>query len=400
MRTTKQRQSRAKAVRTAKPRAVKAQPAQRKTVPLRNNPISIRTPSTMVFEREEWIGSFQKTGGGGFELISPSDAFPGFDLNPGNPLLFPWLANVSHSFEKYQFQYVELCLVPGNATTSTGRHYLSFDYDWEDPVATTAVDMMTNLTAASGSMWEPLKIKLDIKRLNEIPWRFVSDATRVEDAKRLIYAGYFMVAGDLVDDSVFDLKIKYKVALSNPCLPVPSTVPEISNPETLGAGQREGFPQLPRASGLNPGIIGIDLPVLAGISAPTGAVGASAYFAPSQIKSIQLVVEDAKSGSTPSSYAEDTTLGVRFFDKTGTEVGILYNMIAALGTAARSMLVMSGIADNTTWSVNGGLNRRIARIVMDEVMRAFPATAYIVPYLISTAGQTLTTTRIKAYTEL
>lgn len=347
----------------------------------------------MMVSKEEYIGAFTITAAS-FSLVPPSATFPGFDLNPANGLLFPWLSNVAPMFEKYQFEALEFILTPGNPSTAVGRYYMAVDYDWDDAVATTAVQMMQNHGSVMGSVWEPLTLRVDAAKLNSvIKQRYVADAVRYADSQRFVYAGFLMVGAVSPAATTFDLSVRYKLALINECLPNTSTLNTVGLATTVLAAGANTLRSLPMVTAMGKVLSGLNGTPTLGVY-PTGSEAYS--IPPSAIGTLLLQIRDNIVGTTPASYAADTILDGVVFDGNGTSLGYFSGLPATVGS-----MIQSGVDNAATWAAASGYNKRAISIDLRALRVLFATAAYIFPYLFSTAGQTLSNLNVQAkYKEL
>lgn len=377
MKTASNKTKQVNKVRAApKPKAIAAaMPSQR----------SNRISSEHVVANREFVGTVTDIGAA-FQLIGESQGFPGYDVNPGNSKLFPWLSVVARGYEKYRFDQLVLEVVARNPTTWPGSVYIAFDYDWNDEPATTAASLMANHGAVSGDVWSPHTLRVDVARMNEgIPWRYVASLPRATQSQRLVYGGYFMLglagASNLTS---FDLFIEYRVKLALPCIheafneattffnsevDVPSTgtplpIPEVSGVDVVKAGQNG----VPGFSGFPFGTNAIRLP---GSSA--GALSMRYYI-------------DGADGS--GDVAPSATLGHNsFYFNLYDSLGILVKSFLAPSSDDRALLSMvrqSSPADDTAaWSTPGAGAQYLVSYTVEGLRRVFPSATYLVPMLAS-----------------
>lgn len=333
-----------------------------------------------------------------FLLLGSSGTFPGYDLNPGNRLIFPWLSLTAQAYEKYRFDMLEFEVVPRNPTSSAGAVYSAVDYDWDDNPATSAAELMTNLGAVSSDVWTPHVLKVDCRRLNEdVPFRYVADMPRTDSSQRMVYAGFFMlgIAGTTGTVS-FDVFARYRVRYSLPCLHAVDSAASYTYtaPVVAGAGTPSYIPSLPTIVGLASVLSGVaGVPLLA--TAPSGA---PAYKLGSVNRGeLSLVAQPATAGSPPSTYAADTYLDGFICDAVGNLLGFL-----STGSVSSVQAQFPGPDTAATWATNGALGKAAYSISMAVLRRAFPLAMYIVPYLASAAGRTYSTsTKFSSrYTEI
>lgn len=352
-------------------------------------PVAVSTPRSgdngvgITLSHREFVTSFSENSVP-FKLMGNSAYAPGYDLNPANVLLFPWLSVIARGYEKYRFERVTFELVPRNPTTMSGSVYFGFDYDFDDSVASTEAELMVNRGAVSGDVWTPKQLNVDIKRLNEdVSWRYCQLGLRGEGTGRMVYGGFLMVGVSGTSAQVsFDLFVTYTVKLS---LPGIHTV--IANKSLKYAASRAlpavdftGFTALPDVG-----------PSLKRVSVSDTPI--STYFdAASQVYKIadsasngllRFVAKPATTGATPESFAIDTVSSAVIYDSDG---GVLdTNLLAVTGIAAGKTSPDASIL----WSTAGATSLLTWSVLLDAIRHTYPKAAYLVPYLQSLAGRVL-----------
>lgn len=341
-------------------------------------------PHEYVLENRELVATFAPIAGA-FVPLGASAFTPGYDLNPGAQLTFPWLSHIAVGYEKYRFEKLSFELVPRNSTSNSGGYVMCVDYDYDDPVPVNAAQVMINHGAVSGDLFSKKVLVVNCARLNEgLPWRYVESNKRVNDAARLMYAGYWF--GAAVGTSVVtacDLYASYKVRLSLPSLHTIDTglVFNYLTEVTIPAATRAAFPILPNVGGLKAGTIGSeDIPQL-------GAYVGKAYKLLGSTRGVMdLVAELGTVGDPPSTYAADTTVDAVAFDINGTQVAS--NVVYDLNQGAQRF---TGVRVEADWAVADKLGRAAWTIFLDKLRLAYPQTAFLVPFIYSTAGRVIST---------
>ncbi len=318
-------------------------------------------------------------------LLGNSGVFPGYDLNPGNVLLFPWLSQVSRAYEKYRFTSLSFEVVPRNPSTASGCIYAAFDYDWDDTPATSIQELMSNAGAVSSDIWRSFTLNIDCSRLQQdVPWRYVAENPRTTNSQRMVYGGFLMIAIAGTSSTVsFDVMVNYTVELSLPCLHqvAGSGVYTWSGPQVLAATPvKNTLPQLPNINGIATVIAGLNgVPVLGGPGSPAYQLSGS------NKGTLSLEAFLATATSEPRSYTTDTLLSAVGYD-------ILGNVLSTdLNTLASSSTPYPAADDVTKWAVTGSTSRQSFSYAIGLLRAALPTLAYIQPYLVSWAGRTLST---------
>lgn len=141
-------------------------------------------------------------------------ATPGYDINPANRQMFPWLAHVADNYEKYHFDRLKFEVVPSQSAATSGRYYLAFDYDWDDEIPSSKTQMMAYRNSIEAPVWEKLEMNVDCACMNrDIPWRYNSIHSRVVNMEpRTVYGGFLIIGIDApTTGNIFDLWVDYTV---------------------------------------------------------------------------------------------------------------------------------------------------------------------------------------------
>lgn len=178
-----------------------------------------RNSNKIVVSRREFVGTATNAGATTFFMSAVSTSMPGYDFNPSEPTMFPWLSQIANSYERFRFNRLSLEFVPSAAASTAGRYYVAVDYDYDDAVPTTKAGMMGNATAVEAAIWQPCRLDCDPKALNaDMPARYVSCTTRGLSVEgRTAFAGYMMIAFDTpTTNQLVDIWVEYEVELSTP----------------------------------------------------------------------------------------------------------------------------------------------------------------------------------------
>lgn len=181
-------------------------------------------------------------------------------INPGNKVLFPWLAGMAFNYETYTIQSMKFTYSPTCPTTTVGLIAMMIDYDAADHPPTNLSDMLNSANAISFAPYENRSMLSSKQQLNKgLKERYIADGVSgaPEDVKTL-YAGSLYVACQGTNSSqVGQLFIEYSVLLKTPSsVRGPSTTggtmywkqsaPTTSNPflSTVNTSTYSGTPQL------------------------------------------------------------------------------------------------------------------------------------------------------------
>lgn len=181
-------------------------------------PVITSRPNGIRVSHHEFCTTISAPLNTAFQVLPPSNLTPGLDLNPGCFELFPWLAGLSRMYEKYRFTSLRFTFVPSQPSTVAGKYYAAIDYDYDDEVPTTKINMLTNHSTVQNSVWAECSLTVDCALMKQnMDWRYtLTSPTRVGGIEpRTVYGGFLVVATDgLSDDCSFDVWADYVVELS------------------------------------------------------------------------------------------------------------------------------------------------------------------------------------------
>jgi hypothetical protein len=323
-----------------------------------------------------------------------SAATPGYDVNPSNALLFPWLCGIAENFEKYRFTSMRVDAIPSAATSVPGRYYMAFDYDYDDPVAITKAALMSNRSACEAPVWETLGLTVQCPEMfREMPWKYCNLNTRNNAVEpRTAYGGYFMFAAETPTPyCTFDLWVTYTVELILPVLDRGGSFNEFETEPTVADNP---FP----ANGTKAGRalkVGISLPgcpvkvVIPGTPDVPNMTMADAFGTGSTLPAGALdcglvqtgrllaKVASTISGSTPASSMLTHSPVVDFaaFDQWGKFIGN-----ASSVTSTESFF--GPATPNQVSTVGAIMNGQVA-IDMADMRTAYPLLKYLIGFLVS-----------------
>lgn len=205
--TTKQNKQLVKTVPVAKARVLRASPPQVDTM-----------RGGIRIQHHEFCTTVSAPSSTAFQILSPSDLTPGLDINPGCAELFPWLSGISRLYEKFRFTNLKFTIVPSQPSTTAGKYYAAIDYDYDDDVPTTKVNMLTNHTTVQHAVWAETELIVDCALMRQnMDWRYtLTNGLRVGGVEpRTVYGGYLLVATDGLSAACsFDIWATYTVELS------------------------------------------------------------------------------------------------------------------------------------------------------------------------------------------
>lgn len=335
-----------------------------------------RLPPGRSITHREMVGSLTSAATANWQSLGISANTPGYDINPANSLLFPWLSTQALSWEKYRFSKLVFELIPGNPSTVPGRIYGVIDYDYDDEVPTSMDTMAGFYGLLTSDVWQPLRIVTDCGRMNQgLPWRFVSQSDRVNGIEpRTAFGGYlFLAAQGTTTACTWDLFVEYTIELSVPQTAqvgatstlVPSVVPLNAVPPG------SYYPlSISTAGSLATAVSGMPgIPVLAlssGASwAGMGVIDATKY----RRGKIELDTVIANCVGTPAANVVQCSLEAFAFNPTGTYLGFLSGACpTGFPFAARvpGEWATAGANLATTWY-----------LLMANIFAAYPTTKFI-----------------------
>lgn len=139
------------------------------------------------------------------------------EVNPGIQETFPWLADISPSFEKYRFKRLAFRYVPSVATSTSGKISISPDYD--------AADDNTNLTkrellqfqdTVNATVWSPVTMRCTGKYLAGLRFTRTAPLASNLDIKTYDVAKLEVRASSTANHMLGELYVDYTVVLEIP----------------------------------------------------------------------------------------------------------------------------------------------------------------------------------------
>lgn len=116
------------------------------------------------------------------------------DVNPGNPIMFPWGSKVFHNYELFTIRHLEFQFHPTGSTSQTGGVVMSYEPDFMDAVPNTTAALLQQDNSVGGSYWQNLSMVIPPHLFNpqHNTAKFVSNTGRTKDYQHV--AGRLMVA--------------------------------------------------------------------------------------------------------------------------------------------------------------------------------------------------------------
>lgn len=138
--------------RVAPPSKVTPAPLAR-GVTVRSNPPVIRgNGKTVTITHREALYTILATG------LANENVYPVGVINPFNPYVFPWLAGIASSYDKYKFHDIVLEFVPLVSSTTAGQVTLAWDPAGSD--STVGYNELSLMHSVANPPWMPMQLRL------------------------------------------------------------------------------------------------------------------------------------------------------------------------------------------------------------------------------------------------
>lgn len=184
---------------------------------------------SITVRHREFVQDIQ--GSEGFTL----DAFA---VNPGNPLLFPWLSSIAQRYESYTFRELHFEYETSVSTITPGTVMLAADYDVTDPAPLTKVQLMSYSKAERGAPWQETRYDARPSDLRKFAaQRYVRGlALPSGDPKTYDVANIFVATQGMSAPvvTVGELYVSYTVVLQTP--QISSALQVAGSAQITGAG--------------------------------------------------------------------------------------------------------------------------------------------------------------------
>jgi len=363
----------------------------------RASTVSASGSGKIVIRKREFVGAATNGSTTGFSVSSLSTATPGYDINPGCPMLFPWLSQVASAFERFRFNKLSFEFIPNQATSTAGRYYAAVDYDYDDIPATTKTGLMGNITSVEAPLWGLSSLRCDPASLNrDMPYRYVSATSRTAVVDlRTSNSGFLMVGFDTQNtNSYVDIWVEYEVELVTPVIEVemPQFMPVANTNLTYTANvtgaQGTAYTSYPPPMNVtiprgvvklvNCGAPGVPL-----LSYTTGGAAANASYA--------LDIKDAKtdgtltyntlfyvSGATPATVLAAGVAplsDIAVYDDSGTYLGLAFGSTGVTRVA--------GCLVSTQLATTSGCLLSTCNMIMSYLYSTYPTARYLVNVLVT-----------------
>lgn len=178
--------------------------------------------------KEEYIGDVLATA----DFVNDS-----FQLNPGDPGLFPWLSQIAQNYEEYEFQQLiffyksvasDTTIITSTASSSNlGTVIMAVNYNASAPSFTNKDDMMSYCDAKNGKITENIAFGVECDRMKKalggLLYIAPNGSVPVGEDPKLYNAGTFQIATNQcqsVGGQIGELWVSYNCILRKPKLSV------------------------------------------------------------------------------------------------------------------------------------------------------------------------------------
>lgn len=148
-----------------------------------------------------------------------SEAFASYLINPCNALLFPWLAMLAPSWERYRFRALSIRYKTNCSTTFAGDLALAIEYDARDALPTSFGEFSSHEGCVSGNYYGNLDCLSIIKNFDKQNrgWYLTAESEKTTELATF-YAGKFetYTSAVAVAGAVGKMYVDYVVELNNP----------------------------------------------------------------------------------------------------------------------------------------------------------------------------------------
>lgn len=353
------------------------------------------TDSQFHVKRSEFVGTFSNESRVTYAIVPESGTIPGYDGNPACELLFPWLSGVAQRYERYRFNKLSFKFVPSQATTTPGRVYAAWDYDYDDMLPLSKTELMANYSVVDAPVWEPFSLTCNPTQLmRDQPFKYCSGYSRNNFVEpRTAYAGFLLLATDTSTanckwdmfveyDVIFDVPVLESFALVDTTGGPADAVDNVTEHETTGHNfvrwVRDGLGSINLNSALRWVKVGEALvPVLS----YAGLVPEQVLDLIGQNKnhgSLESVVKYAVTGKTPVENigTDQPSAAMAAWDSAGTYLGV-YNGSSAHASA------YDGPSSPYYISTAGALCENSIVCRFKDLFTGFPNARYLAPMMIS-----------------
>lgn len=351
--------------------------------------------------RTEFVGSVSNGAVTGYALTATSASTPGYDINPANGLVFPWLSGIAVNYERFRFHSLRFRFIPSQPTTTAGRIYAAFDYDYDDAVPTSKTQLMSNLTKAECPVWQEMSLALMPSQLHaDMPFKYVSLVTKSNFVEpRTAYCGFLVVAFDTPTGYLsYDMEVSYDVELISPVFErgslwdsytgkpfvnnLTDTFPNVLDQDSKYMG--EVIPKIYPLAGsplrvVIPGANECPVMYIPGTTSVT-EMAFDLLNLPRTEGALTVLLDLSRPGTTPVSSAMTNGETMRFavYDVNGAILG--------QKVAGDDAYVAGPTVYQAAWSVAAAALRHHMKVGLHRLFRDFPTARYLVPLIFSSVS--------------
>lgn len=145
-----------------------------------------------------------------------------YQINPGNPVLFPWLSQIATRFESYSFNSLTIRLLTRAPTSIGGVQVLTVDYDAADASPQTMAQARSYRSAVAGAPWEDISFTASKEDLHKQKSNFVRTGVSLPTGTdiRLYDIGelFVITEGQAATTVISELVVSYDITLMTPQL--------------------------------------------------------------------------------------------------------------------------------------------------------------------------------------
>jgi len=188
-----------------------------------------------VVEHEEYVADV-------YSDMANVFAYEVYELNPGNGVTFPWLANIANRYEECEFEYLNPKYETAAPTTASGKVLLAIDFDpADDTDLGTKEELMNDDRTKSAPVWQTFTQTVNRDKLRKRLY-IRQDGGSPEDSadKRLQDVGNLFVGTTATSlgaaAMLGELWLCYKVRFFTPVLHTPIGMTSVSSFEDAFTG--------------------------------------------------------------------------------------------------------------------------------------------------------------------
>jgi len=146
-------------------------------------------------------------------------AVTGYSIQPGNPIMFPWLNNIALLYETYTINKLEFTYVSARSSATDGTIYLATDYDAYDSAPINSQQLNTYKSSMTGQPWLNLRQICSTADLQKIKIRYNRfGGGAVQGDLKTYDAGTFFFATEMCADgsALGKLFVSYDITFQTP----------------------------------------------------------------------------------------------------------------------------------------------------------------------------------------